>query len=442
MSRRCERGSGQRWPSLVRGCRVSCRPAVAACSRSCCGCRRQHRHRARHRPARATSSPPSPIRLVAHGVVGNRLWFKLLARVRGVDRSVRAGVYEFPPGVSRLDRCSTSWQSGTRSRPRFTVPEGLTHPRGGGAGRRSSSASPPTRCIAAATRQRRGVGCSGFPVRSFEGFLLPETYSLPPRHHGARAGAGHGGGIQARPGSRSGTPRLDTLGMTRLAAGDVRLDRRGRGAGGRRAGDDRRRVPQPAPDRHGAPGRSHGAVRDLARHRQAEAAALHQGLPVPRRRTTPTSIPACRRARSTRPSLRSIEASLYPAKVPYLYFVAGPTAGTCSRARYDEHLRAIARVRRARRRDVILSVAKDLAGVRSLATLSVLRIRPRRRPRRPPRPGCPTPPPRPLPPAASTAGTSSGRTPPMAMQGLPPPAPRSARTPRRRARRRHRSSCR
>ena len=38
--------------------------------------------------------------LVAHGVVSNRVWFKLLARVRRADRSVRAGVYEFEPGVS------------------------------------------------------------------------------------------------------------------------------------------------------------------------------------------------------------------------------------------------------------------------------------------------------------------------------------------------------
>ena len=32
--------------------------------------------------------------LVAHGVVSNRLWFKVLARVRGADRSVRAGEWK------------------------------------------------------------------------------------------------------------------------------------------------------------------------------------------------------------------------------------------------------------------------------------------------------------------------------------------------------------
>ena len=38
--------------------------------------------------------------LAAHGVVGSRFWFKLLARARGADRSVRAGVYEFAPRLS------------------------------------------------------------------------------------------------------------------------------------------------------------------------------------------------------------------------------------------------------------------------------------------------------------------------------------------------------
>ena len=38
--------------------------------------------------------------LAAHGVVANKRWFKVLARIRGVDRSVHAGVYEFPAGTS------------------------------------------------------------------------------------------------------------------------------------------------------------------------------------------------------------------------------------------------------------------------------------------------------------------------------------------------------
>ena len=40
------------------------------------------------------------------------------------------------------------------------------------------------------------------------------------------------------------------------------------------------------------------------------------------------------------PSRRSIEASLYPAKVPYLYFVAGPDGRHVFSRTYGEHLRS------------------------------------------------------------------------------------------------------
>jgi UPF0755 protein len=46
------------------------------------------------------------------------------------------------------------------------------------------------------------------------------------------------------------------------------------------------------------------------------------------------------------PSRRSIEASLYPAQVQYLYFVAGPDGRHVFSRTYNEHLRAIAKVRR------------------------------------------------------------------------------------------------
>ena len=83
-----------------------------------------------------------------------------------------------------------------------------------------------------------------------------------------------------------------------------------------------------------------------AGHREAEAPALREGLPVSRRRTTPTFTRDSRRARSIRPSLRSLEASLYPADVPYLYFVAGPDGRHVFARTYEEHRRNIARIRR------------------------------------------------------------------------------------------------
>jgi UPF0755 protein len=46
------------------------------------------------------------------------------------------------------------------------------------------------------------------------------------------------------------------------------------------------------------------------------------------------------------PGRRSLEASLYPAPVPYLYFVAGPDGRHLFARTYAEHLRNIAKVRR------------------------------------------------------------------------------------------------
>jgi UPF0755 protein len=46
------------------------------------------------------------------------------------------------------------------------------------------------------------------------------------------------------------------------------------------------------------------------------------------------------------PSRRSIEAALYPAKVPYLYFVASPDGHHSFSQSYEEHLQNVRRARR------------------------------------------------------------------------------------------------
>jgi UPF0755 protein len=60
---------------------------------------------------------------------------------------------------------------------------------------------------------------------------------------------------------------------------------------------------------------------------------LHRGLP-------PGPVGA--------PSRKSIEATLFPAPVPFLYFVAGQDRRHVFSRTYEEHLRAIARIRRGR----------------------------------------------------------------------------------------------
>ena len=129
--------------------------------------------RAGHPPARCLLRRGDR-QLVAHGSSANRLWFKLLARVRGVDRSVQGGRLRVRARDSRrwtvLDILAQGEQG---CHADFTVPEGLTiaevaalaagearHPRGLGRW-------PPRGTARAATRDaglsacRRSRGSSG-----------------------------------------------------------------------------------------------------------------------------------------------------------------------------------------------------------------------------------------------------------------------------------------
>ncbi|HKG32147.1 MAG TPA: endolytic transglycosylase MltG, partial [Gemmatimonadales bacterium] len=115
--------------------------------------------------------------LAAHGVISRPAWFKLMAKIRRVERSVHAGVYEFPAGTSPWTVLSML-AHGKKAALRFTVPEGLT-----------------IQDVAALAAERLGLRADSFVVAardsetasellgmrvpSFEGFLRPETYVLP-----------------------------------------------------------------------------------------------------------------------------------------------------------------------------------------------------------------------------------------------------------------------
>ena len=279
--------------------------------------------------------------LVAHGVVGNRFWFKLLARVRGADRSVRAGVYEFAPGLSAwkvLDILETGEEVATR----FTVPEGLTIPEVAGLAQQKLGI-PADSVLAAARDSAAASATLGVPVRSFEGFLRPETYSL---RLGTTAPElvrvmAEGFNSAWRP---EWDARLDSLGWSRvqlvtfasIVEGEARVD------------DERETIA----------GVYHNRLR-IGMALQADptvqyAIFLATGKRKPRLFTKDYQFrspyntylnPGLPPGPVNSPGLRSLEASLYPAKVPYLYFVAGPDGRHVFSRTYDEHLRSIARVR-------------------------------------------------------------------------------------------------
>jgi len=279
--------------------------------------------------------------LAAHGVIASRRIFKLIARVRRVDRSVQAGVYEFPPATS-------PWQvldvlaKGAAVSQKFTVPEGLAIPEVAALAAQRLGI-PEDSVLAAAANGAAASEILGFPVRSFEGFLRPETYSLPMSLDAADLVR-----IMAE-GFKSGwepawTARLDSIGMTEaqlvtfasIVEGEARADEERETIAG--VYHNRLRIGmalQADPTVQYAIFLATGRRKNRLFEKDYQFASpyntyLHPGLP-------PGPVNS--------PSRRSIEASLYPAQVPYLYFVAGPDGHHVFAKTYGDHLRNIAKVR-------------------------------------------------------------------------------------------------
>jgi UPF0755 protein len=281
--------------------------------------------------------------LKAHEVIESPFWFKLLARIRRVDRSVHAGMYEFPAGTTPWEAL-TMLASGRRAALRFTVPEGLTIP-DVAALASEKLAIPADSFMAAARDSTAASALLGFRVSSFEGFLRPETYTLPAdikARELVRIMA-EGSNAAWQPGWNA---RLDSLKMSRLALvtlasiveGEARVDE----------------------ERETIAGVYHNRLR-IGMPLQADptvqyAIFLKRGRRKPRLFNRDYQIQSPYNTYTNRglppgpvnsPSRRSIQASLYPAPVKYLYFVAAQDGRHVFSRTYREHLRAIRQIRRA-----------------------------------------------------------------------------------------------
>jgi UPF0755 protein len=259
-----------------------------------------------------------------------------------VDRSVQAGVYEFEPGTSPWAVLNVLSRGASVSR-KFTVPEGLTIPEVAALASERLGI-PEDTMLAAANDAGAASEFLGYPVRSYEGFLRPETYTLPigitaPELVRIMAEAFKAGW---EPGWNR---RLDSLGMNQLqlvtvasiVEGEARVDDERETIAG--VYHNRLRIGmalQADPTVQYAIALATGKRKPRLFEKDYQFASpyntyLHPGLP-------PGPVNS--------PSRRSIEASLYPAQVPYLYFVAGPDGRHIFARSYAEHLRNIAKVRR------------------------------------------------------------------------------------------------
>jgi UPF0755 protein len=282
--------------------------------------------------------------LAAHGVIRGRRAFRLLARVRGVDRSVQAGVYEFPPGTSSWKVLDVLARGAAVSR-KFTVPEGLTIPEIAALAAERLGV-PEDTVLRAANDASAATAFIGYPVRSFEGFLRPETYMLPVETRGPElvrimAEAFKAGWDPAW------TRQLDSLGLTQLQLVTLASIVEGEA----RADDERETIAgvylnrlrigmalQADPTVQYALSLATGKRKPRLYEKDYQFPSpyntyLHPGLP-------PGPVNS--------PGRRSLEASLHPAPVPYLYFVAGPDGRHLFARTYAEHLRNIAKLRHGR----------------------------------------------------------------------------------------------
>jgi UPF0755 protein len=226
---------------------------------------------------------------------------------------------------------------------KLTVPEGLTIPELAALAA-SRIGVPEDSIIAAANDGAAAAALLGFPVKSFEGFLRPETYALPT-------------GVSARDLVRvmaeaflaswepRWTARLDSIRMSQLQLVTFASIVEGEA----RADDERETIA----------GVYHNRLR-IGMALQADptiqyAITLATGKRKPRlyqkdyQYPSPYNTylhPGLPPGPVNSPSRRSLQASLYPADVPYLYFVAGPDGRHVFARTYDEHRRNIARIRR------------------------------------------------------------------------------------------------
>ncbi|HEX6077979.1 MAG TPA: endolytic transglycosylase MltG, partial [Methylomirabilota bacterium] len=279
--------------------------------------------------------------LQTHGVITDRLRFRITARVRRLDRSLQAGVYDFRRGERAADVLA-ALAEGRTAALRFTVPEGITLAEL--AGLAAERIGVPAESVAAAARRLATSDAFHDAGPALEGFLLPETYTLPVEVTADQLVRAMTDGF-LRAWRAEWTARLDTLGMTRrevvtlasIVEGEARV-------GGERAtiagvyhNRLRRRMPlqadptvQYAIQLATGERKSRLFLKDY-RFTSPYNTYLHPGLP-------PGPISS--------PGLASIVAALYPAEVPWLYFVARGDGRHVFSATYRDHVNAINRIRR------------------------------------------------------------------------------------------------
>lgn len=282
--------------------------------------------------------------LAAHGLLGWRPWFRVVAKVGRFERRLKPGIYEFAPGTSAL-AILRDIRDGRFLRIKFTVPEGVTA--SDVAVLLASRFPVPRDSVLAAITDSALLREYDIPAPSAEGYLAPETYTVAAHSTGRdvvkvlldQFHAGWDPAWDSVLAARHLT-RHQAVTLASIVEGEARVD------------DERPVI----------------AAVYLNR--------LRIGMPLQADPTVQYALQLETGARKTRllfadyrirspyntylvaglppgpvgnPGRKSLEAVARPAEAPFLYFVAsGDGRHTFSRT-YGEHLRAVARSRTASR---------------------------------------------------------------------------------------------
>lgn len=278
--------------------------------------------------------------LVARGLVGSRFWFTALARLRRSDRAAKAGVYDLPRDASAW-HLLTALERGRVAMVRFTAPEGLSLT--DLAELAEARLGIPRDSVLTAARDRARINRVAPDAPSLEGYLLPETYQLPVPVTGASLVDAMVAEFQRR-WDPAWDRRLDSLSLTRtqllaLAAiveGEARHD------------DERSTIAavyrnrlrlgmalQADPTVQYAIQLATGERKQRLYFKDYEFPSAYNTYLNPGLPPGPVNSPGA----------KSIEASLYPADVPWLYFVADSDGHHVFSRTLVEHNRAIGKVR-------------------------------------------------------------------------------------------------
>lgn len=300
--------------------------------------------------------------LARHGVIANATMFRVYAKIRGSDRTIKPGTYVLPQGA-QWGSVLTALREGRGIVASFTIPEGFSLAQAIPVIARALEV--PVDSVDAAVRDTALLRRLDLPTPTIEGYLFPDTYTFP---EGTSARVAVLATVERfeRIWRAEWDARLDTVAMSRHDAVTLAS-----------IVEKEARLPQERPviaavylnrlrdgmllqaDPTVQYARGQHTTRVLYRDLAIQSpynTYRNKGLP-------PGPIAS--------PGEASLRAAVHPASVPYKFFVAYPDGHHVFRNSYGEHLAAVraarqawdaaARARAARSRQAAAGIAPPAA---------------------------------------------------------------------------------